>query len=123
LERFDILDGVPSWRWRIGDIVVQREVAMAHGRSAVGVVHRVVSAPRPISLELAALVTWRDADGERVGTGVPLVEQTADGFAFEDAFRVQGAGWEGGLDGGWYRGTRYRVEAERGLAPSEGLWC
>jgi predicted glycogen debranching enzyme len=123
LERFEVIDGVPAWRWRIGDVVIEREIAMSHGRSAVAVVHRVISAPRPVTIEMAALVTWRDADGEGVSQSVPAVEQTEDGFVFENAFRVDGEGWEGGLDGGWYRGARYRVEAERGLAPNEDLWC
>ena len=32
LERFDLTDGLPRWRWRIGDVVIERELAMAHGR-------------------------------------------------------------------------------------------
>src|SRR5213595_782478 len=33
LERFELVDGLPRWRWRIGDVVVERELAMVHGRS------------------------------------------------------------------------------------------
>ena len=29
LERFDLIDGLPRWRWRIGDVVIERELAMA----------------------------------------------------------------------------------------------
>src|SRR5438093_394309 len=47
LASFDLDDGVPRWRWTIGDVVLEREIAMARGRSAVGVVHRVVRAPGP----------------------------------------------------------------------------
>ena len=36
LEAFAIVDGVPCWRWRVGDVVIERRVAMAHGRPAVG---------------------------------------------------------------------------------------
>ncbi|MDI5941030.1 glycogen debranching enzyme N-terminal domain-containing protein, partial [Micromonospora sp. DH15] len=43
LERFDLTDGLPRWRWRIGDVVIERELAMAYGRSCVAVVHRLVS--------------------------------------------------------------------------------
>ena len=40
--------GVPRWRWQLGEIVLERELAMTHGRSAVGVVHRLVRADRPV---------------------------------------------------------------------------
>ena len=43
LVSFDLEDGVPRWRWQIGEIVLERELAMAHGSSAVGVVHRLLS--------------------------------------------------------------------------------
>src|SRR2546423_902290 len=36
-------DGVPCWRWSIGPVVLDVEVAMAHGRPAVGVTHRLVA--------------------------------------------------------------------------------
>ena len=41
--------GVPRWRWQVGDVVLEREVAMAHGRCAVGVVHRLICADRPVA--------------------------------------------------------------------------
>src|SRR5688572_12616534 len=31
LERFDVVDGLPRWRWRYGDVVIEREIAMRHG--------------------------------------------------------------------------------------------
>ncbi|MCM0676145.1 glycogen debranching enzyme N-terminal domain-containing protein, partial [Micromonospora phytophila] len=68
LERFDLVDGLPRWRWRIGDVVVERELAMVHGRSCVAVVHRLVSGG-PVQLDLAAVCTWRDAHGERRADG------------------------------------------------------
>src|SRR5256714_10929441 len=34
LESFDLTDGVPRWRWRVGDVVIERELAMERGRSA-----------------------------------------------------------------------------------------
>ncbi|MEV4726813.1 glycogen debranching enzyme N-terminal domain-containing protein, partial [Micromonospora humida] len=74
LERFDLVDGLPRWRWRIGDVVIERELAMTHGRSAVAVVHRLV-AGGPVRLDLSAACTWRDAHGERRADGpTPRVE-------------------------------------------------
>ena len=94
---------------------------MAHGRAAVGVVHRLLRADRPVRLELTPLCTWRSVHGERFAFGAPRVEPTADGFVFEDAFRVAGAGWEPGGD--WYRGVRAREEAARGLNDGEDVWA
>jgi glycogen debranching enzyme len=117
---FSLRDGVPTWRWAVGDVVVEAEVAMVRGRPAVAVVHRVVRAPGPVRLELEALSTWRDAHGERWATGEPAMEVTADGFTFEGAYRVAGPGFEPG--GVWYTGVRYAAEAERGLNDREDLW-
>jgi len=108
LASFDLDDGVPRWRWQVGGIVLERELAMTHGGPAVGIVHRLVAADRPVRLELTALCTWRSVHGERHEYGAPGVEQTADGFVFEGAYRVAGAGWHGG--GEWYRDVRAREE-------------
>jgi predicted glycogen debranching enzyme len=121
LVSFDLADGVPRWRWQIGGIVLEREIAMAHGAPTVGVVHRLVAADRPVRLELTPLCTWRSVHGERHGNGAPGIDATADGFAFESAYRVAGAGWAAG--GEWYRDVRAREEAARGLSDREDLWA
>jgi predicted glycogen debranching enzyme len=122
LERFDLVDGLPRWRWRIGPVVVERELAMIHGRSHLGVVHRLVSAPGPVKLALKALVTWRDVHGERTAAGPPpVVASHEDGAVIDRSFRLAGPGWQ--RIGEWYRGARTRLEAGRGLADAEDLWC
>jgi predicted glycogen debranching enzyme len=121
LVTFDLEDGVPHWRWQIGDLVLERELAMTHGRAAVGVVHRLLRSDRPVVLELTPLCTWRSVHGERFANGAPVVEATADGLVFEDAFRVAGKGFEPG--GEWYRGVRAREEAARGLNDLEDVWA
>ena len=120
LSSFTLRNGIPCWRWDLGEVVIERELAMVHGRPAVGIVHRVVRTPRTVRLELEALCTWRDVHGERFGNGPPAVEVTADGFTFEGAYRVSGPGFE--PDGSWYRGVRAREEAARGLNAVEDLW-
>lgn len=121
LAEFRIEDGVPCWRWDLGDVVLEREVAMAHGRPAVGVVFRVLRAPHPITLELTPLCTWRDAHGERHGDVEPRATPVADGFEFDGAYRVTGPSWQPG--GEWYRGVHAREEAARGLNAVEDLWA
>ncbi|MFE9655683.1 amylo-alpha-1,6-glucosidase [Micromonospora sp. NPDC006431] len=120
LERFDLVDGVPRWRWRIGDVVIEREIAMAYGRPCVAVVHRLVSGG-PVRLDLAAACTWRDAHGERRADGpAPSLEPAAGGAVVEGAFRLAGPDWV--PEGQWWLGVRHREEAARGLNPDEDLW-
>lgn len=121
LESFDLDDGVPRWRWRVGDVVLERQVAMPHGRSCVAVTHRLLSGG-PVTLGLDALVTWRDSHGERYAAHgpAPTVQPTADGALVADAFRLAGPGWQPGGD--CWASVHYRQEAERGLHPNEDLW-
>ncbi|MFC0530767.1 amylo-alpha-1,6-glucosidase [Phytohabitans kaempferiae] len=123
IERFDLADGLPRWRWRIGDVVIEREIAMVHGRPAVAVVHRLIAGPSggTVRLSVDALCTWRDAHGERYADGPPpRVLPTADGAVVEQAYRMAGPGWT--PTGQWWRGAHHREEAARGLQPEEDLW-
>ena len=121
LVSFELDQGVPRWRWQVGDIVIEREIAMVNGRAAVGIVHRLIRADRPVTLELTAVCTWRSVHGERWAGADPDVEATAEGFSFEGAYRLAGAGWRPG--GEWYRGVRAREEAARGLNALEDMWA
>ena len=116
---FDLDDGVPRWRVDLGDVRLEVEVAMEHGRSRVGVVHRLLAGSARI--EITPLCTWRDQHGDRVAAGDPAVRPTAGGFEFEGAYRVLGPDWRPG--GEWYRGSRQREEAARGLGDTEDLWA
>jgi predicted glycogen debranching enzyme len=120
LAGFELVDGLPRWRWRIGDVVVERELAAVHGRPAVAVVHRLLTGG-PISLALDTLCTWRDVHAERGASGPELtVTDTSDGFVAEEAYRLRGPGFR--RAGSWWRGVHYRAEAARGLTPDEDLW-
>jgi predicted glycogen debranching enzyme len=121
LASFDLTDGVPRWRWTVGDIIVERELAMMHGTPAVGVVHRVIRAPSRVTLEMSPLVTWRDAHAERRATGDVECEAVSDGFVFENCVRVRSVGFEASAD--WWLGAHLREEAARGLAADEDLFC
>jgi predicted glycogen debranching enzyme len=121
LERFELIDGLPRWRWRVGEVLLEREVAMTHGRSAVAVTHRLLAGP-PVKLSLTALCTWRDADAERGASGPrPKVTAAAGGVVIDRAYRLAGKGWK--TRGDWYLGAYARAEAERGLNPIEDLWA
>ena len=62
LAEFSLTDGIPRWRWRVGSVVVERELALPPGRSVVGVVDRVLSAPGAVQLRWQAVggdLRWR----------------------------------------------------------------
>ncbi len=120
LASFRLEDGVPRWRWQIGDVILEREIAAVHGSPAMAIVHTLISGMDSTRLELSALGTWRNAHGERFAYGEPGVEHLADGYAFEGSYRVQGPGFTPA--GEWYTGVHYRAEAERGLNAQEDLW-
>jgi glycogen debranching enzyme len=95
LETFTLDQGLPRWRWRIGDIVVERELAMRHGHPSLAVVHRVISAPGPVGLAVAAMCTWRTAHTTRRATGPGLVvEPVSGGVVVDGAYRLHGPGWQ-----------------------------
>ncbi len=120
LEQFELVDGLPRWRWRVGDTLIEREIAMEHGRPSVAVVHRLL-AGGPVTLTLEALCTWRDAHGERTAAGPPpAVVPAADGCVVEGTYRLAGPGFR--PTGAWWRGVHHREEAARGLNPTEDLW-
>src|SRR5436190_5168343 len=115
LASFDLDDGLPRWRYDVGAVQVEVELAMSHGATAVGVVYRLLAGEA--RLEVTPLCTWRDQHGERFAAGEPQVEVTASGFAFESAYRVDGPGYRPG--GAWYRAVHHREEAARGLGAQE----
>ena len=120
LDSFEVRDGLPVWRWRVGEVVLDRTLAMRHGHPSVAVVHTLRSGG-PVRLTLEPLCTWRDAHGERYAASGDLrVDKTADGFVVEGSYRVAGPGFE--PDGAWYHGVHHREEAARGLNPVEDLF-
>jgi predicted glycogen debranching enzyme len=116
LERFELVNGLPRWRWRLGEVVLERELAMRHGHSCVAVVHRLL-AGGPVDLSLEALCAWRDQHGEQHGS--LDVDGTVDGAVIGGAYRLRGPQWT--PDGTWMRGVFHRVEAARGYTATEDL--
>jgi predicted glycogen debranching enzyme len=119
LASFDLDNGVPRWRYDLGAVQLEVELAMVHGECTVGVVHRMLAGEA--RLEVTPLCTWRDQHGDRFAGADPAVESTGSGLVFESAYRVQGAGFEPG--GAWYRGVHHREEEARGLGSNEDLWA
>ncbi len=111
-------DGVPVWRWRIGTVVLERELAFDHGQASLGVVFRLL-AGGPVDLVAEPLCTWRDAHAERYRRDGLSIESAADGVTVEGAYRLTGPSFEPGAQ--WYEGAFHRQERDRGLAAAEDL--
>ncbi|GIE33114.1 glycogen debranching protein [Actinoplanes italicus] len=111
LQTFTLDQGLPRWRWRIGDVVVERELAMRHGHPSLAVVHRVISAPGPVGLAVAAMCTWRTAHTTRRASGPGLgVEPVSGGVVVDGAYRLHGPGWQpAGL---WHLDVRTGAQVE-----------
>ena len=118
LERFELRDGLPVWRWRVGDVVLERTLAMRHGSPASRSRTRCSPAARSSST-LEALCTWRDAHGERHARPGCGSTRPPTGSVVEDAYRVAGPGFDQAATG--TLGAHHREEAERGLAADEDL--
>src|SRR4051794_15949106 len=88
LASFDLDDGVPRWRYDLGPVQLEVELAMAYGVCTVGVVHRLLAGEA--TLEVTPLCTWRDQHGDRFAGADPTVESSSTGLVFETAYRVQG---------------------------------
>ncbi|BBH63728.1 glycogen debranching protein [Actinoplanes sp. OR16] len=131
LESFVLDRGLPRWRWRIGDVVIERELALRHGHPSLAVVDRVVSAPAPVTLAAAAMCTWRDAHASRhAGGPAPTMTAAAGGAIVAGAYRLAGPGWQ--PSGVWHYGVRTREDGAvedlwlagtfyRQVAPGESL--
>src|SRR3954470_23575705 len=52
LEWFELRAGLPAWRWVIGDVALEAELAMVYGRPAVGVLYQLLRAPGPVRLDV-----------------------------------------------------------------------
>ncbi len=63
------LDGtLPTWRWRIRDVEIEKSMSIVHGQNTVIIRYRVTSANARIRLRLAPFVTDRDFHTETKGS-------------------------------------------------------
>ena len=121
LASFTLAGGVAVWRWDVGDVVLERELALAHGRPATAVVHRVLRADGPVGLELVPLCTWRDANGDRFAGPDPA----GRGCERRLCLRGRVPRHRAGLGARWLVLSRraLREEAARGLDDVEDVFA
>jgi predicted glycogen debranching enzyme len=124
LERF-VLDGTtPVWTWSCADALVDKRVWMEPGANTTYVRYSVVRARGPVTLEIAALVNYRDYHGTTHG-GWPMTVQPVPGglrieaFAGARPFVILADGADITAEHEWYYGFDLAREQARGLPALE----
>src|SRR5262249_7141442 len=124
LESF-VLDGTtPVWTWRCADALVEKRLWMEPGENTTYAQYSIVRARGPVTLEIAALVNYRDYHGTTEGGWRMTVEGIPGGvrveaFAGARPFVVLADGADVTAEHEWYYGFDLARERERGLPARE----
>jgi len=130
LEAFT-LDPLPTFRYRLGEVALDKTVFMVRGRNCTCVIYRVAEGDARVGLRLLPLLNFRDYHSQTHGahpgfrqtqrTGAPHVVVVTDGLPLPLAMAATGGAYTAGPC--WYREMEYRRERERGLASREDHFC
>lgn len=130
LEEFCLDLGLPVWRFRVRDAVIEKQVVMPHSQNTVYVLYRLLSGPS-VRLELRPALHFRPHGG---ATNTPLTRDyilvvMGDRYEIGDGgdlppLRMMLDGTEASLvlDGGTKYEVFYRAEADQGYEPRGLLW-
>ncbi|HEY6912617.1 MAG TPA: amylo-alpha-1,6-glucosidase [Myxococcales bacterium] len=87
LEEFRLEDGLPVWRFRLGDAVVEKLVFLVHQKNTVHVLYRLVEGRGPVRIKAWPRVHFRSHDAP-VGAASGPYRLTA----IDDRYEISGAG-------------------------------
>lgn len=93
LAGFELTGGIPRWRWEVGDVVLERTLALLPGADVVGIVDRVLAAPGPVRLGWRAWATWQPAGQVSVRKAAPRLAVHPAGFELDGRLALR---WDGG---------------------------
>lgn len=130
LEEFRLESGLPVWRYRIGDVVLEKDLCLPHGQNTALLTYRLLSSSAPVRLSLQAWVNFRPHEGS---LGTPIEEPyslTVTGDRYEVAreglppLRLQllGAQPSFTISGERLTNVRYHLEESRGYDASGDLY-
>jgi len=125
IERFRLEGTTPVWTYACADMLLEKRIWMEPGANTTYVQYRLLRARGPVSLELKALVNYRDYHVTTRSDGWYMrVEAVPGGLrvaAFEGAqlFVLLAGSAEVHRSHDWYRGFDLAVERERGLDSRE----
>ncbi|GAC1353334.1 MAG: hypothetical protein NVSMB1_25870 [Polyangiales bacterium] len=123
LHEFRVEQGLPVWRYHVGNVVIEKRLFMPHGQNTVHINYRLLDGEGSIRLNLRPSVHFRSHDAS---VNDPLEKPyrfTADADRYElstegqtPPLRLRLHGQEGAftLHGKRVNDVRYRLEASRG---------
>ena len=125
IEGFRLEGTTPVWTYACADALLEKRVWMEHGQNTTYVQYRVLRSGGPLTLELKAMVNYRDYHSTTRGDGWQMkVEGVPGGIrvaAFDGArpFVLLAPGAEVHPAHDWYQGFHLALEQERGLDSRE----
>src|SRR5437764_262021 len=125
--------GLPSWRYEIDGVTIEKSVVMPARRNIVHISFRLIGADRPVRLQLRPFVNFRQLEApvnEPLGADYQLLVrgQRYEISAGPDlpTLRLMMNGCEGSTftaDGGSRRECFFLIEAQRGYEARGWAWC
>jgi predicted glycogen debranching enzyme len=127
LESFAVRSGIPTWRYAIGDALLETQIFMAPGANTSYLRLELLRASTPLRVSLKPFVTYRDYHCHSRGTRPFGLESdgtvcrvSAEGPA--RPFRLMLSQGIFTAEPEWYWNFWHREEFERGLDALEDLW-
>jgi len=126
LESFTVRDGLPTWRYALGDALLEQQIFMAPGANTSYLRVELLRASAPLRVTFKPMVTYRDYHSQGRGARTFTVDADADRCtvrAFDGArpYRITISQGQFNAAPDWYFNFRHRMEAERGLDELEDL--
>ena len=127
LESFAVLEGVPTWRFRVADALLQQTIFMAQGVNTSYLRLELIRGSAPMRVTLKPLLTYRDYHSHGRGAKEFEVESSPQAcriqaFAGARAYRLMVSAGEFTATPEWYWNFWHREEAQRGLDAAEDLF-
>ena len=124
--------GLPSWRWELDGVTLERSVLMPARHNTVHITFRLIGAERSVRLRLRPFISFRQLEAavdKPLADGYRLIVQGPHYEVYQGpdlpTLRMIMAGCEGSTftaDGGERNEHLYRTEAERGYEAHGWVW-
>ncbi|MGE0260510.1 MAG: amylo-alpha-1,6-glucosidase [Alphaproteobacteria bacterium] len=129
---FTLSMGIPSWRWEVAGLTLERSVLMPERHNIVHVTFRLIGAQRSVRVRLRPFISFRRLEAavdQPLTDGYRLIVQGQRYEVYHDpdlpTLRMLVAGCEDPTftaDGGIWNEHLYRTEAERGYEARGWVW-
>lgn len=132
LREFRLELGIPTWRYQLGEVILEKRILMPFRQNTVHISYRLVQGEAPVRLKIRLGMHIR-AHEASLGGGYP-----EGGYAFHASgekyeilapamppvrFRIVGARGAFTVEGQRFADVRYRVEESLGYKALSDLWC